>query len=170
MSWVTIGGYITTAIESYGGYIAAASAIVGAGSAIASADAQRKAAHTSADIAKQRAESIAQQASVNEDAQRRRGAIAIGRGAAAAAEGTGLDGSNLDVLTQSATNAEMDALNIRYQGKLGTLSANDQASMDNASADNANTAGYLNAGAVALSAAGNYASSQARVNYYGRRG
>lgn len=114
---------------------------VSAGSAIASGDAQRRAAHTNADIAKQRAETIAQQASVNEDAQRGRGAIAIGRGAAAASEGPGLDGSNMDVLKQSATNAEMDALNIRYQGKLGTLSANDPASMDNAQASDANSAG-----------------------------
>lgn len=159
MSFYSIGAFIT----EYGGYIAAASAVVSAGAAVAQGDAQRKSMHTNADIATQKADIASQQANANEDAQRRRGAMAIGRQAAGAAEGSGLDGTNLDTIQQSATDSEMDALNIRYGGQLSSLSSTEQAGFDNMSADNANTSGYLNAGAAALSSAGNYANSTRKV-------
>lgn len=138
-------------------------AVVAGVSAIAAGDANRRALHTQADIAKQKGEIAVDQANVNEEAQRRRGAIARGRMAASAAEGTGLDGTNLDVIQQSATDTEIDALNIRYQGKLGKLSGDEQAGFDNMSANDANTAGYLNAGAAALSSYGGYTRSNLKT-------
>jgi hypothetical protein len=131
-------------------------AVVSGVSAIAQGDAQRRSLHYSQDVARQNAKAAADQANVNEDAQRRLGAIALGRQAAGAAEGSGLSGTNLDVFKQSAQAAEMDALNIRYQGALGVNSSTAQAELDGMSASNANSAGYLNAAAGALSSYGSY--------------
>lgn len=155
MSFYTIGAFIT----EYAGTIAVASAAVGVASAVSSADASRKAAHTNADLERQKANMAQEQAATNEDAQRRRGAMAVGRQAAGAAEGAGLDGTNADLLQQSATDTEIDALNIRYGGQVGALSSNEQANFSDMQASSAQTAGYLNAGAAALSAAGSYAKS-----------
>ena len=130
-------------------------------SAVRSADSQRRAAHTNADISRQKAKIAVDQATVNEDAQRRRAAIALGTQRAAAAQsGTGLDGTNADLFEQSSANAELDALNIRYQGKLGILSNNEQAGLDDMRADDASNAQYLNAASSALSGYGSYVKSQ----------
>jgi hypothetical protein len=141
MTWFFVGAAAVTAV-----------------SAIAAGDAQRRAAHTNADIARQKAKIAEQQAGVNEDAQRRRASMVLGQQRAAAAEsGSDLSsGTNADLAAQSATNAELDALNIRYQGKIGALSDTEQAGFDDMRARDANTAGYLNAGASALSAYGSY--------------
>ncbi len=64
---------------------------------------------------------IEAQASAQELAQRRQSGQYLGRQAAALADsGTGSigSGSNMDVLRQSAYDAEIDALNTRYQGEL----------------------------------------------------
>lgn len=132
-------------------------------SAVRSADASRKAQHTQADISKQNAAIAVDQANVNEESQRRRGAIARGKMAASAAEGSGLDGTNLDVFQQSATDTEIDALNIRYGGKIGQVSNLSQASLSDMGAQQANDAGYLNAGAAALSAYGSYQRGSAKA-------
>ena len=161
MSFVTIGAFFTT----YAGAIAAASAAVGVVGAAASADAARKSAHTNADIQRQQGQMAVQQASANEDSQRRRGAIAIGRQASNDAAGSGLSGTNADNLQQSATDVEMDALNIRYGGKIGQLSGNNNANLSDMQANDAMRAGYLNAGAAALSSAGSYAAGQNRIRF-----
>lgn len=163
MSFEAVGAFIT----EYAGYFEAASAVVGAGAAVASGDAQRKAMHTNADVLKQKADMASQQAATNEDAQRRRGALAIGRETSSAAEGSGLGGTNADVIGQSATDAEVDALNIRYGGQVSNLSDTDQANFDDLSASSANSAGYLNAGAAALSSVGNYTNASRKVNKVG---
>lgn len=131
-------------------------AVISAVTAVAAGDAQRRAAHTNADIARQKARIAVDQSTVNEDAQRRRTAIAMGRQAASAAEGSGLEGTNVDLLEQSATDAEIDALNIRYGGQIGQVSNTAQAGLSDMAANDANTAGYLNAGAAALSSYGGY--------------
>lgn len=159
MSFYAIGAFIT----EYAGTIAVASAAIGVGSAVASADASRKAAHTNADIERQKADMAQEQAATNEDAQRRRGAMATGRAAAGAAQGSGLDGTNVDLLQQSATDSEIDALNIRYGGQIGALSSNEQANFSDMQADNATQSGVLNAGAAALSSAGSYGNSQRAI-------
>lgn len=132
-------------------------------SAVRSADASRKAQHTQADISRQNAAIAVDQANVNEESQRRRGAIARGRMAASAAEGSGLDGTNVDVFEQSSVDTEMDALNIRYGGKIGQVSNMAQAGLQDMGAQQAQDAGWLNAGAAALSTYGNYTRSSAKT-------
>jgi hypothetical protein len=139
-----------------------ATVVVGIASAVQSADASRRAAHTNADISRQKAKIAEQQAGVNEDAQRRRASMVLGQQRAAAAEsGSDLSsGTNADLAAQSATNAELDALNIRYQGKLGQLSGTEQAGLDDMRADDASNAQYLNAASSALSGYGSYLKGQ----------
>lgn len=139
-------------------------AVLGAVSAISGADAQRRSAHTNADIARQKAKIAADQANVNEDAQRRRAALALGTERAAIDQsGGGSSGTNADLAAQSAKNAELDALNIRYSGKLGVLSNNEQAGLLDMSARDATTAGYLNAGASVLSSYGGYTRGKSKT-------
>lgn len=153
----------TTAATSAATYLAAAAAVASVGSAVAGAQASRKSASYNAAIAANNAKVAGQQASVNEDAQRRRADMALGREAAGAADSGGLSGTNLDTFQQSATNAELDALNIRYQGKLGVMTNDEQSTLDNMNSKYANEAGYLNAGAAALSSYGNYQRGQAKT-------
>jgi hypothetical protein len=139
-------------------------AVVAGVSAIAGADSQRRAAHAQADIARQKGKVAMQQANVNEDAQRRRADMILGAQRAAMGQaGTGLDGTNADLYQQSATNAELDALNIRYGGELGETSAEQQARLDDMQASDAQQAGYLNAGAAALSSYGGYKRGQVKL-------
>lgn len=64
-------------------------------------------------------------------AQIHKGNMALGRMTAAAVEsGGGVGGSTAAVLNQSATQAELDALNVRYAGKLRADSYNEQADLD----------------------------------------
>lgn len=63
--------------------------------------------------------------------QLRQGRMALGRSTAAAVEsGGGIEGSTGAVLHQSAVNAELDALNVRYAGKLRTDSFAEQSAND----------------------------------------
>lgn len=65
------------------------------------------------------ARSVGQQTVAAVDAQRREGREFMARQAAAIGEsGIGYGGSSAEVMQQSAIDAELDALNIRYQGEL----------------------------------------------------
>ena len=119
---------------------------------------------------RQRATVAYQQGNANEEAQRRQARQALGNARAAAAEGGGMDGSGADVVAQSATNAELDALNIRYQADLTARGALAQADMDQFSASmarskasQAKTAAWLNAGSQALSGYGSYLKNGQKV-------
>ena len=154
MTWYTVGAWVVGSLA--------------VDTAVRNADTNRKMAHTNADIAKQRATIAAQQANVNEDAQRRRADLAIGTQRAAIAQaGVGFEGTGGDLVDQSSTNAEMDALNIRYGGKIGVVSDTEQANLSSASARSAMTAGYVGAAAGALSAYGGYRRSQPAPAYGG---
>jgi hypothetical protein len=81
---------------------------------------QQSAYDYNADVAAENARIAWQQAGAREEAQRRRGRAVLGAQAAATAQ-SGVDvgsGSPLAIAAQSATNAELDALNIRYEGGL----------------------------------------------------
>ena len=133
------------------------SALIGVVSSISSADQQRRAAHTNADIAQQKAKIAADQSNVNEDAQRRRAALVMGQTRAAIDQsGGGSSGTNADLAAQSATQAELDALNIRYEGKLGVLTNVQQANQYDTAANDATSAGYVNAASSVLSSYGGY--------------
>lgn len=125
---------------------------------------QQQALEYNAAVQKNNARAASEQANVAEEAQRRRFAALQGEAIAAIGQsGTGFDGSNLDVLRQNKVNAELDALNIRYQGQMqaqGLLAQSEldkmQARQAKANAGAARTSGYLSAGANLLQGASNY--------------
>ena len=152
--------------------MAAVGAISAGNAAKAQADSQAQAATYNATMAQQNADTALQAANANEDAQRRKSAVEMGHMRAGMAEnGIGLDsGTATDLTEQSALNAEMDALNIRYQGKQQARDYQAQAALGTQSAaaarangQAAQTAGYLTAGATALSGYGKYSGYQARL-------
>lgn len=106
--------------------IAIATAAVGAIGAVqqgkaqaASYKSEQQAANYNATIQAQNATVARQQANAREEAQRRQARQVLGEQRAALSQaGIGLGGSAADVYGQSATNAELDALNIRYEGDL----------------------------------------------------
>lgn len=76
--------------------------------------------------------------------QLRQGNKAMGRSTAAAVEsGGGIGGSTGAVLHQSATNAELDALNVRYAGLLRSTSYNTQATLDKQQGNDAMASSFL---------------------------
>lgn len=99
-----------------------------------------------------------QQAGAAEEAQRRAARKLLGRQAAAIAEsGTGgFSGSNLDIARQSAVEAELDALNIRYEGELKARGAKAEAEQFRAQAKNAKKQGRLALAAGLLQTAETY--------------
>jgi hypothetical protein len=114
-----------------------------------------------AQIADSNAKTVLEQANAKEEAQRRQFHILQGKAIAGMAQsGTGLDGSNLDVLEQSATNAELDALTIRYEGQMQNRGLMAQAALGRyqaqglkANAKRAMKAGYIGAAANLLEGA-----------------
>lgn len=108
-------------------WVMIAQAVVAAVSAAASANAQRQgakaqqaAANYNAQILEQNAATERQQANLREETQRRQARQVLGAQAASLAQaGIGLGGgSAADLMEQSATNAELDALSIRYEGDM----------------------------------------------------
>jgi hypothetical protein len=164
----------------------AASAVVGAIGAVESANAsaassraQAAAAQTNATIAKQNAHNTLLATDANEEADRRKSAYTLSQQRnSLLSAGIGAEGSAADVYAQSAGNAELDALNIRYQG---TQQANNyanqsvmysaQADAANQSASNAEDAGTIGAatsllsgGAKAYGAYTDYLNSQPKLS------
>lgn len=147
-----------------------ATAAVGAYSAVQSgkaAEAQYKSAQQAADynaeIEAQNARVARQQAGAREEAQRRQARQVLGEQRAALSQaGIGLAGSAADVYGQSAANAELDALNIRYEGELGARGLLAQSALTSyegkvagMNAKSAKKAGYVNAASSLLAGATN---------------
>lgn len=116
--------------------------------------AQANAARYNAAIADRNAQIATDQA--NQDAQQQQrvarqriGAIRAGYGAS----GVDVAGSPLDVLADSASQAELDRQTILYKGKLRALGYSDSATLDRYSAGVAETAGYMGAGSAILTGA-----------------
>lgn len=85
------------------------------------------------------------------DTQLRKGNMALGRDTAAAVQsGGGVQGSTGAVLHQSATNSELDALNVRYAGLLRSTSFNTQAGIDRSEGTDAQTGALLTGAAGIL--------------------
>jgi hypothetical protein len=146
-------------------WAAAASAAVGAYSAYqggqtakANARSQQDADKYNATIASQNAAVARQQASAREEAQRRQARQVLGEQRAALSQaGIGLAGSAADVYGASANAAELDALNIRYEGELdarGLLAQSSLSSFEGQvagrNARTASQAGGLNAASSLL--------------------
>lgn len=140
--------------------LTAVSAIQQGRTASANAQAGADAATYNAAVGHQNAEAALRAGSANEEADRRKSAAEMGRLRAGMAEnGIGLDsGTATDLTMQSSMNAELDALNIRYGAaqqaqalESGSVLDTMQAKQGRKNAKSAMTAGYLNAGASALS-------------------
>lgn len=124
-------------------------------------------------VARNRADNTRAVYGQKEEQQRRQARMVIGEQRASSAQsGLGLSGSNSDIEQQSMMNAELDSMNIRYQGSLESQGLLSQAGMNDYSAagyktaaDNASTNGYLGAGAALMSGAAKYQRLKAGNQY-----
>lgn len=135
--------------------------------AIRSSQAQSAAADYNAKIASMNAQAATQQGEAAAEAQQRDSARKIGASLAAfGASGVQTDtGSPADVLAQSARDATLDNLSIKYNAKMRALGYQAQSGLDSASASNSSSAGILSGTAALLSGAG----SAAGMYYAGTR-
>lgn len=143
--------------------IGAVAAVAGAGVAAYSAAQQGNAA-AAADarneqLANQQALIAQQQAEQDAQAQQRASRQRIGAASAAyGAAGVTSDGSPLDVLATSASQAELDRQTILYKGNLRALGYQDQSQLDSAAAGQAKIGGEEKAGSAILTGASSAAS------------
>ena len=138
------------------------------------ASAKSDAAEYNAEMARRNALMATQQAEADADAQRRKAVRQIGamRANYGASGVVGNEGSPLDILAQSASDAEMDRLNILYRGKVRASGYEASAALDDQKAENEMTAGILGAGRAVVLGLGQSASGgsgtpmPSSVNYY----
>ena len=123
--------------------IAIIGAVTSAVGAIQAGNAENNAAQYNAESARREAES--RETAQRTAAQRQLGSIRAG----VSKSGATMAGTPLAVLSESAANAEIDALNTRYSGQR-------EAALYEARGKNARTAGYMRAGTSLLSSAGKY--------------
>lgn len=98
-----------------------------------------------------------EQALVSEAGQRRENQQFLGKQAAAFAEsGVGYGGSALDVMSQSAKEAELDALTIRYKGQLAKFGYQTDAELAKREGNSAFLSSALLAGGELLKGRANY--------------
>ena len=127
-----------------------------AGGSIIQGQQAKRASRYNASILDQEGRSADQQTAVAETQQRHQGRDALGREAAASAQsGTG-PGSSTDLMDESAVNAELDALNVRYRGQLTKYGLSTQATLTRRAGDMAEINSFLNAGGQVLRARAAY--------------
>lgn len=125
--------------------------------AIQQGQAANSAAKYNAAVAGQRATAAKQQAAADMDKKRRDTVRRLGSiRAAYGASGVTLEGSPLDVLAESAANAELDVLTIKYKGDLEATGYGNEATLETARGQQARTAGYMGAGAALLTGVDKY--------------
>lgn len=127
-------------------------------SASAGYTAQSQAMGYAAEVNRQRAQVAYEQGAQQEDQSRRDARQHLAQMSVSAVESGGAQGSGADLIGQSASRAELDALNIRYGADLQARGALNEATLDQYSsqvarnnASYAKSAGWLNAGSSALS-------------------
>lgn len=130
-------------------YIAAAAGVAGAAGTIINAKAAKDAANFNRRVSEQNSVIAGQQGQVAAELQRKKAYMAISQlRANAGASGSALDGSALDILGESASNAAFDQLNLDYQTKLQQRGFRNDANLYGAQEKNALGAGtYLSAAA-----------------------
>ena len=133
------------------------SAAVGALGAVQEARASAAASEFNARVADNNAVIAEQNAAADERKQRRQASreMASSRARIGAA-GVALEGSPLDVLEDQALEAELDALNIRYGGRLQARNYRSQAELDRSRARSARTQGFISAGTSLLNGAAKF--------------
>jgi hypothetical protein len=131
-----------------------------------------------ATIDRQNADTARQQSASEQARQNRRARQVMGEQRAATAQsGTGFGGSNADLLDQSATLAELDMLNIAYEGQMRARGQEIQAQgedysagVNKGNAKRAKRAGIFNAGRSLLTGAsrgyGGSSSVSSSLNHY----
>lgn len=125
---------------------------------VAGAGSSAGALEVNAERSRQNAILAQQEANVAEEQQRFYSKQVLGQMRAnVGASGIAMDGSALDVLEQSATRAELDALNIRYKGKVQALGYQQDAQFDDMRATNTRAAGKLQASADLIGSFGKMA-------------
>lgn len=135
-------------MAAYGGYIAAAMSAV---SAISQASQQKDAAKYNEKLAENQAIGARQEAAAAADRQHRQSAKTIGSMQATyAASGVGLEGSPLEVLEESARNAELDRLTILWNGEGRAQGYQNTAELERSRGKNAMASGYLSAAGSAM--------------------
>lgn len=126
-------------------WLAIATAVTG-GATLASGYQQSQIAEAEADLASENAKAAAQQANAAEEVQRRRNRSILARQRAAIAEsGIGFGGSAEVLQQDSAVQAELDALNVRYEGRMRGLGFRTDANVARQRAKNALAGGFLSA-------------------------
>lgn len=139
-----------------------ASGAVQAVGSIVQGNAANAAAKANAAALEQQAEAENRAAGAREETQRRQNRQFLGAQRAALAQaGIGVEGSAYDIARQSAINAELDALNIRYEGQLRSNKLRNEAKITRFEGKQAKIGGYLGAGASILSGVSNYAGVKA---------
>lgn len=134
--------------------LAVATATKAVGS-IVQGNAASAASKANARIAEQNAGIAMQQAGAREDQQRRGAAMELGRQAAAFSQ-SGVDptsGSAMRVAADSAAQAELDALNLRYEGQMQAFGYTREAALERQRARYARNAGYFAAASSILGGA-----------------
>lgn len=130
------------------GILSAAFSVV---SSIGQASQQKQAAKYNQKIAENQAIGARQEAAASADRQRRNASKTIGSMQASyAASGVALEGSPLEVLEESARNAELDRLSILWNGESRAQGAMNTASLEKARGKNAMASGYLSAAGSAF--------------------
>lgn len=115
------------------------------------ARANANAANYNAAVSSNNAVAARDQADADARRQRILGDKALGGiRAATGASGVTMEGSPLDVLGESAANAELDVLSIKYKGELRARGNESDATLDTARASNVRTTGYLASAGVLL--------------------
>jgi len=135
--------------------------LMAAGTAVAAVGAVRQgqaasaAANYNAQLAERNAQAAEAQGAAAAEAQQRDAQRKIGTAVALyGASGVQTDtGSPADVLADSARNASLDNLNIKYNARLRALGLQAQSNLDTANAANSKSAGNINATSQLLSGA-----------------
>ena len=153
---IAIGAHLA----KYAGAYMAASAVVSAGSAVYSAQERKKAAAYTAKSAEEAGEEST--AMANLEAERHRDKIRRLKSsqiASYAKSGVKMEGSPLEVLADTAAQADLDEMIIKHGGQAESSAYGAQAMLSHMKGRSASTAGYINAGSSLLSGAYNISSS-----------
>jgi hypothetical protein len=147
-----------TGIETAALIATVAGAAVSAIGQIQQGKAAKQAGEYNALTAERNALVARQQASAEATAQQREASQRLGAiRAAYGASGVTVEGSPLDVLSDSASLAELDRQTIEYKGSLRALGYEDTAALDRAQGKSAQRAGYMGAASSVLMGASDIA-------------
>jgi len=141
------------AIETIAKYATMFSGVAGAAGSIQQGFAAREMAEYNARAAEANAQAARQQAALDEAMSRKKSSLAIGAIRARAAANAGdIGGSALDILADSAEQAELEALVLRYGGEVKARAAESEARLQRLRGRNAVMEGFTGAGTALLKA------------------